>query len=311
VLRDKGGIQMKSRMRITSRRAHAHALSTLLGVCAACVQAAPPEIQVIQTSEASLYTNITLIKGEKGAVLVDAPFTRADAHRIVAAILESGKTLETLIVTHDHPDHFFSAEVIVDAFPAVKVVAAPQVVEDIWKSIPLKLKRWGAMLGPNGPRHPTAPTALDKSYVELEGHRIEIIGPMQGDHVHSTAVWVPDAKALIAGDLLFNEMHLWFGETTRDARLAWARSVDRLAALGATTVVAGHKKPGLPDDVSALVYTKKYLETFERAVARSKGSSELAASIRSAFPETIDVLGDFLLGNSSKVAMGEMPIWQE
>jgi glyoxylase-like metal-dependent hydrolase (beta-lactamase superfamily II) len=292
-------------------RAATYGLAASILIGAAAAHAAPLEIQVMQTSEGSLYTGITLIKGEKGAVLVDAPFTRADAHRIVAAILESGKTLETVIVTHDHPDHFFSVEVIVDAFPSARVVAAPQVVDDIWKSIPMKLKRWGAMLGPNGPRHPTAPAALEKPYVELEGHRIEIIGPMQGDHVHSTAVWVPDAKALIAGDLLFNEMHLWFGECTRDARLAWARSIDKLAGLGATLVVAGHKKPGLPDDASALAYTKKYLETFERSVAKSKTSAELSASIRAAFPQTIDVFGDFLLGNSSKVAMGEMPIWQE
>jgi glyoxylase-like metal-dependent hydrolase (beta-lactamase superfamily II) len=300
-----------TRMKRTSPLVAVLGIATALGFGAAPAPAAPLQIQAMQTSEGSLHTGITLIKGEKGAVLVDAPFTRSDAHRIVAAILESGRKLETVIVTHDHPDHFFSAEVILDAFPDARVVAAPQVVEDIWKSIPLKLKRWGPMLGTNGPRHPTAPSALEKPYVDLEGHRIEIIGPMQGDHAHSTAVWVPDAKALMAGDLLFNEMHLWLGETSREGRLAWARSVDQLAQLGATTVIAGHKKPGLPDDASSLAYTKKYLETFERAVAKSKTSAELAAAIRLAFPQTIDVFDNFLLGNSSKVAMGEMPIWQE
>src|SRR5262245_54308115 len=255
------------------------------------------EVEVIQTGPGSLYTDITLVKGDKNAVLVDAPFTRADAHRIVAAVLESGKALDTIIVTHDHPDHFFSVEVLTDAFPNARVVAAPQVVDDIWKSIPLKLKRWGPMLGPNGPRHPTAPSALDKPYIELEGHRIEIIGPMQGDHAHSTAVWVPDAKALIAGDLLFNEMHLWLGEATKESRLDWARSVDRLTQLGATLVVAGHKKPGLKDDTSALTYTKKYLDVFEKAVSKSRNSAELSAAIHSAFPQTIDVLDNFLLGN--------------
>ena len=289
----------------------ARGLIAALGLAVATAHAAPLEIQVIQTSEGSLYTSITLIKGEKSAVLVDAPFTRSDAHRVVAAILESGKTLDTIIVTHDHPDHFFSAEVITDAFPSARMVAHPQVVDDIWASIPLKLKRWGAMLGANGPRHPTAPSALANSYVELEGHRIEILGPMQGDHVHSTAVWVPDAKTLIAGDLLFNEMHLWLGESTPEARRAWARSVEQLGQLGATTVVAGHKKPGLPDDASALAYTRKYLDTFERAVAKSKNSQQLAASIHAAFPNTIDVLGNFLLPNSAQVAMGEMPIWKE
>ena len=55
---------------------------------------APLQVEILQTGAGSLYTGITLVKGEKGAVLIDAPFTRADAHRVLAAVLESGKSLE-------------------------------------------------------------------------------------------------------------------------------------------------------------------------------------------------------------------------
>lgn len=273
--------------------------------------AAPLKIDVMQTSANSLYTSITLISGEKKAVLVDAPFTRADAHRVVAWVLESGKELESVYVTHDHPDHFFSMEVITQAFPNVKVISAPRVVEDIWKSIPLKVKRWSPMLGANGPRYPTAPEAVQGDHFLLEGERIEIVGPVQGDHVHCTALYVPSAKALIGGDLLFNEMHLWLGESLAPARADWLKAVDRLSSLGATTVIAGHKKPGLPDDASALAYTRNYLVAWETAVKASKDSADLRRRINAAFPQTIDILGDFLLGNSSRVAMGEEPAWQE
>src|SRR5207249_4479883 len=143
------------------------------------LHAAPLHVEVLQTGPGSLYADITLITGEKGAVLIDAPFTRADAYRVLASVLESGKTLETIFVTHDHPDHFFSVEVLTDAFPEAQVIASPQVVEDIWKSIPLKLKRWGPLLGRNGPRHPIAPVALAQDHFELEGHRLEVLGPMQ------------------------------------------------------------------------------------------------------------------------------------
>jgi glyoxylase-like metal-dependent hydrolase (beta-lactamase superfamily II) len=282
----------------------------VLAIIAVRAAADPLDVQVIQTGAGSLYTDITLVKGQARAVLIDVPFTRADAYRVLAEILESGKELETIFITHDHPDHFFCLEVIADAFPEARVVAAPQVVDDIWKSIPLKLKRWGPMLGRNGPRHPSAPTALAENHFELEGHRFEVLGPMQGDHAHSTAVWIPSIKTLVAGDLLFNEMHLWLGEVRKPERLAWAQSVEHLAALGATRVVAGHKKPGLPDDASAISYTRRYLQVFEQAVSTSKTSAELSTKVRAAFPNTIDWM-DFLLSNSSKVALGEMPPWQE
>jgi hypothetical protein len=106
-------------------------------------------------------------------------------------------------------------------------------------------------------------------------------------------------------------MHLWLGESLPLARKAWADSVERLAALGALRVIAGHKKPGLPDDTSSLAYTRSYLQRFEQSIKTSKDSAELSRKIQGAFPATIDVLDDFLLGTSSKVAMGEIPPWQE
>ena len=275
------------------------------------LRAAPLTVDVMQTSVNSLYTSISLIKGEKGAVLVDAPFTRADAHRVVAWILESGLNLEAVYVTHDHPDHFFCMEVITQAFPNARVVSAPEVVEDIWKSIPAKMKRWGPMLGSNGPRYPTAPAPLAAGVIMLEGERIEVIGPLQGDHSNSTALYVPSARTLIAGDLLFNEMHLWLGESPPPQRKAWAAAVEKLAGLGATRVIAGHKRPGLPDDASSIAYTRNYLARFEKAVSESRNSAQLRDKITAAFPETIDWNGDFLLGTSSRVAMGEEPPWQE
>lgn len=133
----------------------------LLFAAPAFAQEKPLEVEVLRTSAGSLYANIALIKGEKKAVLVDAPFTMADAHRVVAMVLDSGKELETIFVTHDHPDHFFAMEVLTQAFPDAKVVAHPVVVDDIWRSLPYKVKRWSPMLGANGPKTPTAPAALE------------------------------------------------------------------------------------------------------------------------------------------------------
>lgn len=271
----------------------------------------PLEVEVLQTSAGSLYANIALIKGEKGAVLVDAPFTRADAHRVVAMVLDSGKTLETIFITHDHPDHFFAMEVLTDAFPDAKVVAHKTVVADIWKSLPFKVKRWSPMLGKNGPRTPTAPAPIEGDSFMFEGHEMKVVGPMAGDHVHATALWVPDGKMLFAGDLLYNKMFLWFGEHDAAQIAEWGKSVDRLGALGATTVVAGHSKPGLPNDPSSISFSKNYIAEWPKLVAASKDGADLTKRVKARFPDSIDVLGDFLLGNSSKVAKGEQPKWEE
>ncbi len=271
----------------------------------------PLEVEVLRTSEASLYANIALIKGEKKAVLVDAPFTRADAHRVVGMILDSGKELETVYITHDHPDHFFAMEVIMNAFPDARVVAHPAVAADIWKSLPAKVKRWFPVMGQNAPRTPTAPMALEGDTILLEGRELKIVGPIQGDHKHSTALWVPSIRALFPGDMVHNEVFLWFGESDPAAIAAWGRSVDSLAALGPELVVPGHGKPGTANDATALDYTRRYIAAWPGLVAASKDSKDMAARVRKAFPQSVDVLGGFLLVNSTEVAKGEQQIWDE
>jgi glyoxylase-like metal-dependent hydrolase (beta-lactamase superfamily II) len=271
----------------------------------------PLTVQVLQTSAGSLYSNAALIMGERDAVLVDPPFTKADAHRVVAMVLDSGKRLTHIFVTHDHPDHFFSMDVLAEAFPDAQIVAHPTVVADIWLSLPFKVRRWSPMLGANGPANPSAPDALTSNTIMLEGHELKVLGPMQGDHVHSTALWAPDIKALFPGDIVYNEMFLWFGEHGPDEIAAWGEALAQLAALEPGIVVAGHNRPGLPNDASGIAFSRRYIAAWPGLVAASRDAADLQARVRAAFPAAIDVLDGFLLVNSSQVAKGEQPRWQE
>ena len=277
------------------------ALAATLLATTAQAQEKPLTVETLRTSSGSLFANIALIKGEKDAVLVDAPFTRADAYRVVAMVLDSGKHLTTVFITHDHPDHFFAMEVIKDAFPDAKIVAHPVVAADIWRSLPFKVKRWYPVLGVNAPRHPTAPAALEGDTIMLEGKELKVLGPVQGDHVHATALWAPSIKALFPGDLVYNQMFLWMGEHDAAAIAAWGKANDSFIAL----------KPGLPDDASGLEFTRRYIAEWPKLVSASTSSADLAERVKKTFPDAVDVLGDFLLGNSSRVAKGEQAAWTE
>lgn len=281
------------------------------GGAAAAEGAGGLELKVITVSEPSLYGNMTLILGPKEAALIDVPFTRSDAHRVVADILETGRHLKYVYITHDHPDHYLSLEVIAEAFPDAQLISAPTVVADIWRSLPIKLKRWGPMLGANGPRRPVVPVAWEQPTFAVDGQEVRILGPMQGDHIHATAVYVPSLKALIAGDLVFSNLYPWLGEHTPERRRAWIHALDELAALKPAVVVAGHQLPGDPQSPAALAFTKDYIVTFDRLAGECKTSAAMAAKLKAAFPAAKDVLGGFLLGNSTKVAVGEMPVWDE
>ncbi|KAI5295288.1 hypothetical protein KEM52_001829 [Ascosphaera acerosa] len=81
-------------------------------------------------SERGLSSVTTLIVGAKENVMVDPPFLLADAEAVVQWVKSiSTNPLKAVFVTHHHPDHFFSANPILEAHPEAKFYAAP--VEEI------------------------------------------------------------------------------------------------------------------------------------------------------------------------------------
>ena len=48
-------------------------------------------------------------------------------------------------------------------------------------------------------------------------------------------------NALIAGDLVFQNIYPWLGEHTAERRQEWIKSLDQLIAMKPSIVVAGHQ----------------------------------------------------------------------
>src|SRR6478735_4407647 len=172
----------------------------------------------------------TLVAGDKEAILIDGQFSLADAHRLVATIMESKKTLTTVYVTHSHPDHYFGLNVIKQAFPKVKIVATPSVVKEIQATWKGKVKQWGPMYGDLIPQKPIIPTALKGNTLTLEGQTLEIKNGT-GDEAQETYVWIPSIKTVVAGDIVFRGVHPWTAEGKSDGRKAWMKTLDEIAAL--------------------------------------------------------------------------------
>ncbi|HEU4727482.1 MAG TPA: MBL fold metallo-hydrolase [Kofleriaceae bacterium] len=239
---------------------------------------------VFTGSQAGFLVDSTLIAGDKDAILIDAQFDLADAHRLVATILETKKNLTTVYVTHLHPDHYFGLGVIHDAFPRARLVALPATVEEIRKTWQDKVKQWAPQYGDLVPTQPVLPVALAGGTLTLEGQTLEIHGGVQGDAEDSSYVWIPSIKTVVAGDIIYRGVHAWTRETTPAQRRAWRKTLDELAALRPTTVIAGHKDPRQKDDAGAIDATRAYLDAFDAAVASSKTSAEVQKKVKARFP---------------------------
>ena len=266
--------------------------------------AQPLTVKVYNADGNSFNVNSTLVYGEKEAMVIDAGFTRADALRIAANVLDSGKQLKTIYVSQADPDYYFGVETLKEIFPQVDVVTTPAVLEKIVSKMSGKLAFWGPKMGANAPRTPVVPRALQGNTLTLEGQTIEIRGTT-GLLAHRPYAWIPSIQAVVGNIGVFGNMHVWTADSqTAQERAAWVAQLDEMAALKPVLVVPGHMKSGTQVDASAISFTKNYLQTFEKNLAASKNSAELVNAMKQAYPQVTD--GAMSLDIGAKVNKGEM-----
>ena len=280
-------------------------IAATLAVAFTGAQAAQPlQVKVYNADGNSFNVNSTLVYGEKEAMVIDAGFTRADALRIAANVLDSGKQLKTIYVSQADPDYYFGVETLKEIFPQADVVTTPAVLEKLTAKMAGKVAFWGPKMGANAPRSPVVPRALEGNTLTLDGQTIEIRGT-QGVLAHRPYAWIPSIQAVVGNIGVFGGMHVWTADTqTAAERAAWVAQLDDMAALKPALVVPGHMKAGTQVDASSITFTKDYLQTFEKNLAASKNSAELVNAMKQSYPQVTD--GAMSLDIGAKVNMGEM-----
>jgi glyoxylase-like metal-dependent hydrolase (beta-lactamase superfamily II) len=227
-----------------------------------------------------------IVMGETDAALIDTQWTLSNGHRVAAEILETGKHLKTVYISHAHPDHYFGLGPIVEAFPKAKVIALPEVANTINKQMFGKIDHWKKIIGPtNVPTKAVNIEPFTKDYFEVEGQRIEIIPEIMGDLKYNTVVWIPSIKTLYGSDVLFNQAHPFTCEITAEERKQWLKDIERLEELGAEVVIPGHQKPGMPFDSSCFKFMKEYLVATEEELVKTKDTAGFFYAMAMRFPE--------------------------
>ncbi len=247
---------------------------------AAPARAGLTEAQVFTADPFGGVVDSTIILGDEAAVLIDAQFTLPNATRLADVIAATGRRLETIFITHYHPDHHLGLPVIVDRFPDAQVVAHPAIQPKIAGAAQAMLDNMKAGQPDNFPDRVVIPEALQGDAILLEGERIEVLDPMHGDTDLISAVHIPALDTLVATDFAYAGTHAWVAENTTPEKLAtWRASMDKLEAIGAGTVVPGHRSGDVTNDNSVFDLTRAYLDQWEQALAETSTAEDLKAAM--------------------------------
>lgn len=280
------------------------ALGIVASSGAAAQTPAPLSVKVYNADANSFHVNAVVVSGKSEAVVIDSGFTRADALRVAANVLDSGKTLKTIFISNADPDFYFGAEVLKSIFPQAQVLTTPAVREKIQAKLAGKLAFWAPKMGANAPQQPIVPELLQGTTLSVDGQTIEVRGT-SGELAHRPYLWIPSIKTIAGNIAIFGNLHVWTADTQKASeRQAWFAQLDEIEALQPATVVPGHMAAGTALDASAISYTRDYLRRFDVEAAKAKSGAELIEAMKQAYPQ---VAPGIALDIGAKVAKGEMP----
>ena len=220
-------------------------------------------IQSFTSSEPGAWSNSYLISGKAEAILFDVFMLRNDAVQIADAIEKSGKKLTTVMISHAHPDHFMGLEVIIERFPQARVVSTANVVADIKADGPWMFEMLHNKLGEQGPKRLVTPDALKTPLLSVDGIEFEIVEFGECEAKHIATLHIPDLKALLAADLVYDRAHLYLQERHPES---WLTRLDELESFAKGKVKTFHPGHGTPGGNELIDHTRQYLLDFADAV---------------------------------------------
>ncbi|KAJ5875959.1 uncharacterized protein N7529_001543 [Penicillium soppii] len=236
----------------------------------------------------------TLIQGQSEAVLVDTPISVSQTEDLVSWIKQTaiGKDLKYVYITHGHGDHWFGISIIQKHWPNVRAIATPATVSSMKEQVsPEKFEGIWLKFFPGDqiPQPLVLASAMDSDNFEIEGHTFRAIEVGHSDTHDTTILHVPSINLVVAGDVVYGDVHQYFGEAnTTEKRKEWLRAIDMIEALNPQTVVAGHKRAGTVDGVFNLRTTRQYIEDFESATKTTSNWQELWERMQLLYPGRIN-----------------------
>jgi len=233
---------------------------------------------------------VTLITGNHDAVLVDTFLSEQHSKELVEWVVQSGKNLTTIYVTHAHGDHYFGLGLLLERFPAAKAIAARPVAEAIGKQIdPDFIKSfWESRFPGQLPKTFAAPQAAMEDTFELEGEQLRIVPLGHTDTSETTALHAPSLGLVMSGDAVYNETHLYLAECDAAARSEWLDALDIIEALEPKAVVAGHAITNPDNSPRHIEATRRYIRDFNATLEKASTHLDLYNAMLALYPDRVN-----------------------
>jgi glyoxylase-like metal-dependent hydrolase (beta-lactamase superfamily II) len=214
------------------------------------------------------WSNAGLVVGDGGSLLVDTLFDlhlTADMLATMAPLTQAGP-ITTVVNTHANGDHCFGNQLVVgEGVEVVATEASAREMEEVPASLlaaltagapdlPPPLGEWitasfGRFDFTGIATPPPDRTFTGRTTVDAGGRPVELIEVGPAHTGGDLLAWLPDARVVFTGDILFvgSTPIMWAGPIGN-----WIAACEQIEAMDAAVVVPGHGPLATPDRVRAV-----------------------------------------------------------
>ena len=105
----------------------------------------------------------------------------------------------------------------------------------------------------------------------------------------TSVLHVAGLDLVVAGDVIYNDVHQFLREAQGDGINAWLRAIDAVESLRPRLVVAGHKNKVLDDDARRTIReTREYLTTAATMLAEQTTALDFFNAMLQRFPDRLN-----------------------
>ena len=174
----------------------------------------------------------TLIYGPTEAVLIDPPLTIKQTEALADWVESFGKKLSSIYITHGHGDHWFGTKPLTERFPGVSVYATEGTLEVMRQNAPdgVPIEFWTTRFPDQIPDAPILAKTVPADGFSVDGAKMFVVEAGHSDGDNTTVLHVPSIGLVVAGDVVYNNVHQYLAESSGGGLDAWLHALDIVEA---------------------------------------------------------------------------------